>query len=171
MFRLQVQHHFDAAHRIRDYVGKCNREHGHRWQVEVCVEGEELDHRNILIDFGEVKRALKHLLDDVLDHNQLNEILEEPNVTAEFLCKWIWDEFSKSMENVTTVQLVRVCVWESPECCVKYSPRKLTYLSEIEEQLKEELSWEPPQQNRIELKESTHCSSSQGEFQKKNLSQ
>ncbi len=36
MYTLKVKSHFDAAHRIRDYKGKCSRTHGHRWDVEVA---------------------------------------------------------------------------------------------------------------------------------------
>jgi 6-pyruvoyltetrahydropterin/6-carboxytetrahydropterin synthase len=50
MYRLQVKTHFDAAHRLVDYNGKCNRLHGHRWDVEVGVQGPTLDDRNMLVD-------------------------------------------------------------------------------------------------------------------------
>lgn len=122
MFRLQVKTHFDAAHRLSDYEGKCNREHGHRWDVEVCLEGRSLDHRNMLVDFGDVKSALKELLDECLDHYQLNESLLEPNPTAEFLAEWLFKNFSVYVKDWTTVRLVRTCIWESPDCCVKFSP-------------------------------------------------
>ena len=35
MYELRVKDHFDAAHYIADYKGKCHRMHGHRWEVEV----------------------------------------------------------------------------------------------------------------------------------------
>lgn len=121
MYRLQVKTHFDAAHRLSDYVGKCNREHGHRWEIEVCIQGDGLDARNMLVDFGEVKELLKSVMDTHLDHWQLNESLGEPNPTAEFLAKWLFDRIHDEVVLWGFV-LSRTCVWESPECCVKYSP-------------------------------------------------
>lgn len=116
--------HFDAAHYIRDYQGKCSREHGHRWGVEVVVEGKELDNKNMLVDFSIVKRALEKVLDESLDHYQLNEKLREPNVTAEFLAKWFYEQMVNFVVagpyDEECLRLVRVTVWESPDCCVSY---------------------------------------------------
>ena len=121
MYELCVKTHFDAAHRLVGYVGKCNREHGHRWDVEVCLRGRKLDSINMLVDFVEVKSALKKLLDVYLDHWQLNEKLREPNPTAEYLAKWLFVSLDK-LHWPKSVKLVWTCVWESPDCCVKYSP-------------------------------------------------
>lgn len=128
MYRLQVKKHFDAAHYLKDYVGKCSREHGHRWEVEVCLQGEELGPRNMLVDFGIVKQILDYFLDKYLDHHQLNDTLGEPNPTAEFLAKWLFDHVEEWARKTFVangrayIHLVRVCIWESPECCIKYSP-------------------------------------------------
>jgi len=119
MYRLQVKSHFDAAHFIRDYPGKCSRMHGHRWEVEVVLEGRKLDNRNILVDFAQVKELLGSLVDSV-DHYQLNERFEdEPNVTAEYLAKWFYDCLTELIK-YEWARVVGVTVWESPDCCVKY---------------------------------------------------
>ena len=60
MFKLRVKKHFDSAHCIADYAGKCSRMHGHRWDVEVVLGGEKLDAMNILVDFSEVKKMMKY---------------------------------------------------------------------------------------------------------------
>lgn len=123
MYRLQVKTHFDAAHSLRDYEGKCRRMHGHRWDVEICLQGKELRDGNMLVDFAWLKRKLNELLETYCDHYCLNDSLHEANPTAEFLAKWLFDEFvSHCSAIVAGVELVRTCVWESPDCCVKYSP-------------------------------------------------
>jgi len=122
MFREQVKTHFDAAHYLRDYEGKCSREHGHRWEVEVCIQGEELDDKNMLVDFGIVKKYVDDIVDRFLDHHQINETLSEPNPTAEFLAQWLYNKLQNMHEPSGKWELVRVTVWESPNCCVKYSP-------------------------------------------------
>ena len=43
MFELVVNGAFEAAHRLVDYPGKCNRLHGHSWIVEMSVSGDKLD--------------------------------------------------------------------------------------------------------------------------------
>jgi 6-pyruvoyltetrahydropterin/6-carboxytetrahydropterin synthase len=119
MYRLQVKRHFDSAHQIKDYEGKCGGLHGHRWDVEVVLESRDLDSRNIAIDFGDVKKEIDKLIDwpNGLDHSILNAKLDEPNITAEFLAKWFYDRLSVVLPGV-----VRVTIWESPDCCVKYCP-------------------------------------------------
>lgn len=118
MYELRVKSHFDAAHYIKDYDGKCSREHGHRWKVEVAIRGKELDKLNMLVDFGVVKEPLNYIIDTFLDHYQLNERLSEKNITAEYLAKWVYDGFSKLPP--IGIRIAEVTIWESPECCVKY---------------------------------------------------
>lgn len=123
MYELKVKTHFDAAHRLVDYEGKCNRLHGHRWEVEVCIRGETLDSRGILIDFGEVKKLVKGFVDEKLDHDFLNTRIPERNPTAEFLARWLWEWLANLFVEFTPpVELASVEVWESPESSVKYEP-------------------------------------------------
>lgn len=133
MYILKVKDHIDSAHFIKSYKGKCSRLHGHRWDIEVVLEGPTLNRMNILIDFKIVKELLKPIIEK-LDHYSLNEVLKEDNVTAEFLSKWIFEEIEKyrivecssplSPDLIEAVQrgvkLVRVEVWESPDCSISY---------------------------------------------------
>ena len=48
----------------------CSKLHGYALAFEVCFEGNELDHRNWLISFGELK-PLKQYLQDTFDHKTL----------------------------------------------------------------------------------------------------
>jgi len=129
-FKLRVKDHIDAAHKLADYKGKCQRMHGHRWDVEVCIEGHKLDDINMLVDFKVVKSLMKELIDAVV-HYVLNEQLGEENVTAEFLARWFYDDFAEAMNAVgmlsEQVKLVCATVWESPDCCIEYSPEQLSY--------------------------------------------
>ena len=123
MYELRVKEHFDAAHYIKDYPGKCSRTHGHRWEVEVVYSGRVLDNLNMLVDFSKVKAVLKDLLDAKLDHYMLNDVLDEEHVTAEFLAKWIYNKLSDvEFLGPKCLGLVEVTVWESPECFVTYRP-------------------------------------------------
>jgi 6-pyruvoyltetrahydropterin/6-carboxytetrahydropterin synthase len=124
MYRIQVKDHFAAAHKIGDYQGKCRRLHGHRWDIEIVLSGKELNQLNMLVDFVQIKNLMSQVTEH-LDHYYINEQLDERNVTAEFLAKWSYDDIAEVMSESPEfkgITLSRVTIWESPECCVKYSP-------------------------------------------------
>jgi 6-pyruvoyltetrahydropterin/6-carboxytetrahydropterin synthase len=62
---------FEAAHRLlKNYTGKCTNNHGHSWLVSLQLEGTNLDEKDMLVDFQELK-MLKSWVDDQLDHATL----------------------------------------------------------------------------------------------------
>jgi queuosine biosynthesis protein QueD len=68
---LSKEFKFDAAHRIiNNYSGKCTDFHGHCWAVIVYIEGYELDERNMLMDFNEIK-VLREWIIENLDHSSI----------------------------------------------------------------------------------------------------
>ena len=122
MYRLKVEERFEAAHNLRGYNGKCARLHGHNWAIEAEIIGSELNSLGILIDFKDVKRELKAILDK-LDHEYLNEKppFDAINPTAENLAKYIFEELEKNEIFTDNAKLSAITVWESPKDSVKYS--------------------------------------------------
>jgi 6-pyruvoyltetrahydropterin/6-carboxytetrahydropterin synthase len=122
MYELTVQLEFQAAHRLVDYEGKCARFHGHNYRVEVFVAGERLQGNDILLDFGDVKRAWEGLLAS-FDHQYLNELpaFRGHNATAERLAEVLYRELSGALDT-DRFRVTRVRVWETPTCAVTYTP-------------------------------------------------
>lgn len=56
MYEIIVQKHFDAAHYLRDYKGKCENLHGHRYTVKVIVSADGLNEIGLAYDFTDLKR-------------------------------------------------------------------------------------------------------------------
>ncbi|MCR4601615.1 MAG: 6-carboxytetrahydropterin synthase QueD [Clostridia bacterium] len=87
MFILRAENAFDSAHFLSDYEGKCRNIHGHRWKVQVEVQGrnlvEEGQNRGMVLDFGELKNDLKEEC-DALDHSLIFErgTLKEKTIEA-----------------------------------------------------------------------------------------
>ena len=121
MYELKVKVHFDAAHHLVGYEGKCQRIHGHRWDVELALVGYRLDHLNMLVDFSTVKKELKGLIDGWLDHYDLNESLSENCPTAEYLAEWLFNSILASTSFSSLLTVNSVTIWESPECSITYS--------------------------------------------------
>jgi len=70
-YELSKEFRFEASHRlIKNYSGKCVNNHGHMYRVIVVLHGTELDERDMLIDFNELK-PLKRWIDKSLDHTTI----------------------------------------------------------------------------------------------------
>ena len=121
MYEISVGAAFEAAHFINGYDGKCQRLHGHNWQVEAIVRGRELDRLGMLIDFKTLKAELNKILDE-FDHRFLNELetFAQENPTAENLARKIFERLAASKIFSDTTTLHAVKVYESPNSCVIY---------------------------------------------------
>ena len=121
MFRLTVVDSFASAHQLREYEGQCENLHGHNWRVEVVVEGRELNFQGLLLDFKDLKGALKEVLKE-LDHSFLNELpyFQERNPTSENLAFFIFRGLEAALKAYPGVKVKSVTVWESERAGATY---------------------------------------------------
>jgi queuosine biosynthesis protein QueD len=119
MYTLTVTDHFDAAHALIGYPGECKNLHGHTWDIEVSVQGTQLDDVGIIYDFKDLKRQLAAILKNY-DHQYLNEVapFDTINATAENLARIIYQQLEVSLPS--GINLVEVVVWESPIAKLSY---------------------------------------------------
>ncbi len=122
MYQVSVAQHFDAAHFLRGYRGKCEALHGHRFQVVVRVRAAEVNDVGIAYDFAELKGHLGDILSR-LDHTCLNEVppFDRINPSSENLAATIYERLRSRLAG-TPISLACVEVWESPQSGVAYSP-------------------------------------------------
>jgi 6-pyruvoyltetrahydropterin/6-carboxytetrahydropterin synthase len=122
MYEITVEKHFEAAHYLRGYQGKCEKTHGHRYKVVVKVQASRLNEIGLAYDFTDLKRYLKEILDRY-DHACLNDIppFDKINPSAENIAAAIYNELKEKL-SASPVTLVSVAAWESPEQGVTYRP-------------------------------------------------
>ncbi len=122
MYEISVEKHFDAAHYLWGYKGKCEAMHGHRYRVVVRVKAERLDDIGLAYDFTDLKRHLNDILAR-FDHTCLNDVppFDKINPSAENIAATIYDELRSKLV-ADPVTLVSVEAWESPEQGVTYRP-------------------------------------------------
>ena len=102
--------HFDAAHFLPLHRGKCANLHGHRWFLDLELEGP-INSEGMVIDFGLLSPYIETILSK-LDHNELNK--EVANPTAENLCWYLTNQISINWPRdfpFLTLSLVKV--WET----------------------------------------------------------
>lgn len=137
-FVIAKKFHFDAGHRLaKGYSGKCANIHGHRYEVEVRLFSQDLNHFNMVFDFTELA-YIKQWLDDTFDHNLLlwkgDPLLEhlramdgdvgsvinegifvmDLNPTAEHIADVIFKFIRPTLPDNIALDSVRV--WETPNC-------------------------------------------------------
>jgi 6-pyruvoyltetrahydropterin/6-carboxytetrahydropterin synthase len=113
MYELSVKTSFSAAHRVVGHQGGCANLHGHNWEVEVLLSGKGLNETGFLIDFKDVKTALREIIDP-LDHADLNmlEPFRTVNPTSENLAAHLFREASRRL-NGAGIRISGVRVAES----------------------------------------------------------
>jgi len=122
MYEISVEKHFDAAHFLRGYKGKCEALHGHRFQVVAKVRASGVDDIGLAYDFAELKQHLDGILSR-FDHTCLNDMppFDTINPSSENIASTIYDELQRKLATAP-LSIPCVEVWESPQTGVIYSP-------------------------------------------------
>lgn len=122
MYQISVEQHFDAAHFLRGYQGKCEALHGHRFRVLVKVRASAVDEVGLAYDFTMLKQ---HLADIIarFDHTCLNDVtpFDKINPSSENIATTIYNELQPKLAEAPA-SLSCVEVWESPQSGVSFSP-------------------------------------------------
>ena len=122
MYRISVEQHFDAAHALRGYKGKCEALHGHRFKVVAKIEASGLNDIGLAYDFVELKARLAEIVER-FDHTNLNDItpFDKTNPSSENIASTVYKELKSRLAG-EKVALTAVEVWESPQTGVSYTP-------------------------------------------------
>jgi len=123
MFEVTIEQTFAAGHALRNYHGKCENVHGHNYRCQVTVEGEQLDHVGLLVDFVALKKAVQVVIDR-LDHQWLNDYppFDVLNPSAENIAKYIYDEVLSGIGMAAGARLASVRLWETDTSFATYRP-------------------------------------------------
>ena len=123
VYTVSVQAHYDSAHFLVNYQGKCERLHGHRYVVEAAVQTAELNEAGIAFDFVDLKRELRALADH-LDHELLNDLPEFAGIetSAENQARYFYETLKKRLPPEQAAGLLYTRVWETPTQWAQYGP-------------------------------------------------
>jgi 6-pyruvoyltetrahydropterin/6-carboxytetrahydropterin synthase len=126
MFEVSVDHTFAAGHALRNYKGACENVHGHNYKVRVTVAGNQLDPAGLLVDFADMRAAIKAVVDR-LDHRFLNDLspFDQINPSAENLAKYFCDEITPQLSD-SRLRIQAVTIWETDLTSATYWPNSAT---------------------------------------------
>ena len=139
--RITRRLEFDAGHRIAEHASQCRHLHGHRYALELTLEGEPLNRpgdagNGMVLDFSHIKAiAYEHLVAH-WDHAFL--VWQEDRAVCDFLQtlpghKTVVLDFTPTVENLArhaftllaprfraqygqALRLARVRLYETPNC-------------------------------------------------------
>ncbi|MEJ2007920.1 MAG: 6-carboxytetrahydropterin synthase QueD [Acidobacteriota bacterium] len=122
MFEVSVEYSFAAGHALRGYKGKCENVHGHNYKVRVTVQGEKLNSIGLLMDFADLRAAVKGLVEQ-FDHHFLNDLepFKELNPSAENLACYLGTELQQRIKD-HGLGVSAVTVWETDTTSASYRP-------------------------------------------------
>lgn len=119
---------FEAAHKLPHHDGKCARLHGHSWRGVVYVRGDKLIDsgckQGMIMDYADISKYIKPLLENYLDHYYLNESTGLENPTSEAIAKWIYEQLETQIPGLVAIRIDETCTSQ----CI-YSPGKINFLS------------------------------------------
>jgi 6-pyruvoyltetrahydropterin/6-carboxytetrahydropterin synthase len=131
MYSVTKRIDFCYGHRLLDHDGLCQHLHGHNAVAEIEVRTDALDHRNMVCDFGDLKRVVKGWIDREIDHRMLLRrddplvtplqqfgepvYLLDSNPTVERIARLIFD-----FASAQGFPVVKVRVWETPMSFAEY---------------------------------------------------
>lgn len=124
MYEVSVRQHFDAAHYLRGYHGKCENVHGHRFEVVVKVRAKQTDEVGMAYDFSKLRRQLEETVNR-FDHVCLNDVppFDSINPSSENIASTIYGELQAALEK-ENISVHSIQVWESPNSAVTYFPEE-----------------------------------------------
>jgi 6-pyruvoyltetrahydropterin/6-carboxytetrahydropterin synthase len=87
--------------------------HGHSYRLEVALSGPvqtDGPARGMVEDFDTIERIVDERIVDRLDHQNLNDLIENP--TAENILFWIWERLASELGG-----LDELILWETTTAC------------------------------------------------------
>lgn len=109
MIRLTKIFHFETAHALYGYDGKCSQVHGHSYKLYVTISGKPLKNplhpkNGMVMDFGDLKKIVSEEIVKEFDHAILLEKDTPYQEMGEYLInqkhKVVWMDSTPTCENM-----------------------------------------------------------------------
>ncbi len=132
---------FDAGHRIPNHNSECRNIHGHRYKLELTLQGKILEkegasHEGMVLDFGDIKTITNKIIDQIdhsfivyeKDDKMLNFLKSSDSKytilpcipTVENIAQYFLEKLKPNFEATYNDSLVikKITLWETPNCFV-----------------------------------------------------
>ena len=121
VFRLSYKSSFVAAMKLREVAGPCGKLHGHTYEVEATIKGNELNKDGMIYDYHILRDKINNIISK-LDHIYLNELEYFRNVqpTSENIAKYIFTQLDEEILE-TSIAIESITIVEDRNVRISYS--------------------------------------------------
>jgi 6-pyruvoyltetrahydropterin/6-carboxytetrahydropterin synthase len=99
---------------------KCRRVHGHSYRVRVTVAGAVNPESGMIFDYADLEAAWIHRVHSVLDHRNINEVLETDLTTSECVAEWIGRQLQYAIPSKVAVRSIEL--YETARFGARWTP-------------------------------------------------
>ena len=128
MISISKSYSFDAAHQLYrtdwdktknlQVFGKCARPHGHTYTLDVTIQGPVDPETGMILNYFDLDKIVKPIVDEQLDHRDLNMVFRDMLTTAENMVAEIADNLDLILIDRypdSKFYLVKVSLSETPK--------------------------------------------------------
>tara|TARA_R110000803_G_scaffold51337_1_gene106190 strand:- start:6177 stop:6542 length:366 start_codon:yes stop_codon:yes gene_type:complete len=113
MFTLRKKFKFESAHKLEHHDGKCAMLHGHSWIGWAEIKSPELQttgaKAGMVMDYGDIKKAIAPMVEKYLDHHYLNSTLEMDMPTSERVAEWVFNYLESKIMGLVAIEIEETC--------------------------------------------------------------
>ena len=126
MYILSKLFKAEVSHSLLYHDGRCRLDHGHSLILNIILlsENNELINtgpkQGMVIDYSDISKIVKPIVDEYLDHNNLNKSLNTQTPTTENLCKWLFDKLKPQLPLLYAIKIHET---DTSSCTYCPSPR------------------------------------------------
>lgn len=104
---------FHASHHDALADDKCNRVHGHTYELELTISGALRTERGMLLHGDALKEFYREEVEPYVEHQDLNKTLHPLNPTMENVANWVCEKMCVHFRPVRNIHYVEVKLWET----------------------------------------------------------
>ena len=124
---------FDAGHRIPNHEGQCRHLHGHRYSLEITIEGKIVQlngasNEGMVIDFGDIKKIAQELIIEPWDHSFL---VYKKDLEVVKILSSIKDHKTTFLDSIPTVENLAAIIFEILSTAIFNRYQNRVYLKKI----------------------------------------
>jgi len=123
MYSITAETTFKARHCLHLKPNPPEPPHQHLWRVQACVQTNNLDQNQTVMDFHLLQKHLKSAVTPLSNSNHINDLPEftHKNASTELIAQYIAQKLLTLLPQ--TVTLKHITLWETEQNHAAYYPK------------------------------------------------